>query len=172
MVYKFRNGFHVRGNLSAQDTGEFLEKIRGEQGGDLTADVVVDRARPKRSPIHGAFEWDDAVAAEEYRREQARFLIRSVVVTYEDQPDVPEDVRAFVCVRKEDNAESDRPNDKVYTGTLDAMNDPVMREQVVRQAIAEATAWQRRWRQFDELANVFRAINETKEKLVAEPASA
>lgn len=51
-----------------------------EQHGKLTAELVVEAARDPDSPLHSAFTWDDAEAARERRLEQARSLIRSVVI--------------------------------------------------------------------------------------------
>jgi len=51
-----------------------------ERKGRLTASKVVDAARNPASPLHACFEWDDDVAAEGYRLEQARRLIRGVKV--------------------------------------------------------------------------------------------
>ena len=51
-----------------------------ERAGKLTAHAVVDAARDAKSPLHGYFEWDDSKAAEQYRLDQARVLIRTVQV--------------------------------------------------------------------------------------------
>jgi len=58
-----------------------------EHRGRLTAAAVVDSARDPQSPLHRYFEWDDTSAAESWRLEQARSLIRSVrvIVTYETE---------------------------------------------------------------------------------------
>lgn len=47
-----------------------------KQYGDVTAERVLDSARPKNSPLHDEFTWDDSAAAEAYRLEEARRLIR------------------------------------------------------------------------------------------------
>lgn len=75
--YKYQ-GLRVPG-LKAEDAYEELERIREERG--LTPQNVVDESRPKEAVLHPAFEWRDKVAAEEYRKHQARHIIRSVVVT-------------------------------------------------------------------------------------------
>lgn len=59
-----------------------LEALR--RTGPLTASRVVDAARDPLNPLHAAFEWDDAVAADLYRAEQARRLIRAVVIVSSD----------------------------------------------------------------------------------------
>lgn len=41
----------------------------------LQSRVVLDEARDSHSPIHDVFEWDDTVAAEAHRLQQARELI-------------------------------------------------------------------------------------------------
>lgn len=47
-----------------------------KRDGCVRPSVVVNEARPKKSPIHDDFEWDDAKAAEEFRLSQARQYIR------------------------------------------------------------------------------------------------
>jgi len=49
-----------------------------ERDGRLYPADVVNAARPKSSPLHRYFDWDDRSAAEKYRLDQARALIRSV----------------------------------------------------------------------------------------------
>ncbi len=51
-----------------------------EETGTLRVDDVIDEARDPDSPLHTEFDWDDSVAAEKWRREQARELIRTVRV--------------------------------------------------------------------------------------------
>lgn len=57
-----------------------LNKIAGLHGGRLTPEAVIEDARSPKSPLHDQFEWDDSVAAQHWRTEQARQLIRSVTV--------------------------------------------------------------------------------------------
>jgi hypothetical protein len=50
-----------------------------ERDGLLTPAAVVAAAEPKDSPLHGAFEWRNSVAASRYREWQARQLIRAII---------------------------------------------------------------------------------------------
>ena len=75
-------------SIDAEIVGVELERIRSLTGGLKPKDVV-KKARPKRSPIHKAFEWDDDVAGEKYRVHQARNLIRAVRVVVDDGSDEP-----------------------------------------------------------------------------------
>lgn len=40
---------------------------------------IVARARPRNSPIHGLFQWNDTKAADHYRLEQARSLVGAIM---------------------------------------------------------------------------------------------
>lgn len=71
-----------------------------ERRGKLTPSIVVDEARNEKHPLHGRFEWCDAIAGERFRRVQAADLIRSVHVVYQDASGKPQDVRAFYAVRR------------------------------------------------------------------------
>ncbi|CAE6856779.1 hypothetical protein R75461_07754 [Paraburkholderia nemoris] len=55
-----------------------LQWLHDKHDNTLDAGIVVRDARRVRSPLHACFEWDDAVAGQQYRLEQARHLIRSV----------------------------------------------------------------------------------------------
>ncbi len=63
-------------------TDEALAEIKAleDRRGRLTPQEVVEAARAEASAIHGCFEWDDGKAAEAYRIEQARELIRRVKI--------------------------------------------------------------------------------------------
>lgn len=66
------------------------------KGSDLSASDLVDDARHESSPLHVMFEWDDSVAAEAYRIDQAEGVIRRVKVHVVITPEtVPVRVRAF-----------------------------------------------------------------------------
>ena len=65
----------MNGEAKKQKIHERLQALAA--GGRLTPDAVVADAKKRTSPLHGAFEWDDAVAGHKYRIEQARSLIQS-----------------------------------------------------------------------------------------------
>src|SRR5262245_51733442 len=95
MVYEWRKGAHVK--VDANVAGKELERIR-KRDGKIETEVVVKEAKPKGAPLHEAFEWDDGVAAEEFRKHQARALVKSLVVVVEE---VEEPEPAFVHVKVE-----------------------------------------------------------------------
>lgn len=57
-----------------------LNRLADENEGKLIPQSVVDAARDPENPMHAVFEWDDAVAGEKWRLEQARTMIRDVKV--------------------------------------------------------------------------------------------
>ncbi|MFO0271514.1 MAG: hypothetical protein ACK53W_13385 [Gemmatimonadota bacterium] len=57
------------------DVEQALRGLERPDGRIVPAEVV-DAARDPTSPLHGHFEWDDTVAAERHRLDQARQLIR------------------------------------------------------------------------------------------------
>lgn len=158
MVYQWKPG--TRLSADPQAVGERLEVLQARHGDALTAEQVVEDARDESSPLHPCFEWDDTVAAEEYRKEQARYLLRALIVVSEPEEEgaaegrpAPEGRahRAYVVVREED--------DDRYVPTVRAMSDEELRNQVLAQALAELRAVQRKYAELRELARVFEAID-------------
>lgn len=72
-----------RNEMAGDDVEKRLSALAKKAGGLLTAEVVVEDARNPSSPLHAHFDWDNDVAAEKWRLEQARRLIRSVKITVE-----------------------------------------------------------------------------------------
>lgn len=84
----------------SNDLRDHLNRIYQEFG-KVTAQLVVEDARPDGSPLHGRFEWDNNVAGEAFRRQQAQDLIQSVRTVYKAADDKgPErSIRAWQAVR-------------------------------------------------------------------------
>ena len=107
------------------DLREQLQEIRSKHG-KLTPVLVVDEARDESSPLHHHFDWDNDDAAESWRKEQARLLIKSVRITYE-VGGKDHSVRAFHAIRQE------HLNEPVYEPSEVVATDPMLREIVLRQ---------------------------------------
>lgn len=93
----------ARIKADANVAGQMFEKL--EQTVGLTAETLLDANRPEDAPLHDEFEWDDSVAAEEYRKDQARHLIRCLQVKPSTEQVKP--VRAYF---RTDAAEYDSLN--------------------------------------------------------------
>lgn len=116
-VYSFRTGAHVKG-VEPPVAGCELERIRRVNAGKLRSKTVVDEARPEQAPLHPAFEWDDAAAAEAHRCQQARELIRAVRVKY---PDSAQPEPAFVHIKAQPAGDSYYQNTRICVGNPDEL---------------------------------------------------
>ena len=80
MVYKWDKG--SRFSVSAQVAGEVCEEL--EKKGELTARNLVAVSRPDDAPLHKCFNWNNEEAAELYREQQGRHLIRCLITVPEN----------------------------------------------------------------------------------------
>jgi hypothetical protein len=120
------------------------------QHGKLTPQLVVDTARDPEHPLHSRFEWDDAVAGEAWRREQAHDLIRKAKVVYREASDAePEkSVRAFIAIRAE--------NGHVFDPVEEVADDPFRRKLALADMEREWKALYRRYQEFGEFLDMVR----------------
>lgn len=147
-TYTFVEGARLKGD--AQAAGETLEHLRTNHGGLLTAELVVEQARQQSSPLHGYFEWDDTEAAHQYRLEQARHLIRHIVVR-EAETAAPR--KAYVQVQVKDV--------RAYTDTVEALQDEGLRLYVLNQAKRDLESFARRYGELEELAGMLPVVHKT-----------
>ncbi|UAB76955.1 hypothetical protein INR77_08850 [Erythrobacter sp. SCSIO 43205] len=152
MIYKWKTG--SKALVDAQVAGEEIERLRVHQNGRLEARDLVEASRDANAPLHPAFEWDNNIAAEKFRVEQAKYMIRSVEVVVQKGDEKQAPIRAFVSVV--------RDNDRSYTSTFHALSDSELRQQVVAQAWKELEAWQKRHAELVEFAGIFAKIEEAR----------
>jgi len=135
----------------AQIIGNFLDKKF--PNGTFTPKDVLDTARPKRSPLHKYFEWDDSEAAEKYRLQQAGAIVRCIVVNIPNE-DIPKSVS--IRFKNEDGSIN-----RQYMNTEDAIGIPDAVDQLLADAIKSIKGWQRRYAMFKnekKLRKIFSAI--------------
>lgn len=150
LAYKWVPGCRLKGN--AQEVGEFLEALRTSSG--LTADTVLAAARPADSLIHPYFEWDDTIAAEKHRREQAGQLIRSITVKVSEQ-EPTEQVRAWAAIGSKEAR---------YVNTIEAMSQPDLRRQLLEAALKELAVFQAKYQHLYELSELFVAAESVRQR--------
>lgn len=121
--------------MSLRDT---LQAIYDERG-ELTPSLVVDTARPDDHPLHDRFEWNDAIAGEAHRREQARRLIRSVRIVDNHDPKKPRHIRAFVSVARGNDTQPS------YEPTEDAISNELAWRLVMQQMERDIAALKRKY---------------------------
>lgn len=152
MIYQWKPEARVK--VAAQLAGEELERIRTWNNGRLEPEAVVRESAAPGAPLHDEFEWNNRAAAECYRLDQARYLIRSIGVVVDRDDEDARPVRAFVSVQRDE--------DRSYTSTAHALADPELRAQVIAQAWCELEAWRKRHAELIELARVFTVIDQAR----------
>lgn len=128
---------------------DHLFAIRDANKGRLTPDLVVDAARPKSSPLHHRFEWNDKAAGEAYRRVQAEQLIREVRVKYTDPKGKQQSTRAFVASRFDDY-----PDDSNYRPIEEVVADPFAYQVLLQECRREWKSFEAKYRHLEEFASI------------------
>lgn len=148
MVYRY-NKFSYK--VPAQVVGEHFEKIEKKYG-EVNREKVLDSARPAKSPIHELFEWDDSIAAEQYRLTQAGLLITNLDVEIETEETEPVIVRAYMNVSE------------TTKGTFINVNSAFQSEDtkaiVLRRAYQEMQTFRRKYSELIELSAIFAVIDD------------
>lgn len=114
-----------------------INEIAERNNGKITPAMVVAEAKRKDHPLHQFFEWDDRIAGNKYREDQARGYIRSVrvTITVENKP-----LRAVAYVR-DPNAQ---PKEQGYIETRRLRtDDDRKREAIIKEFSNAASALER-----------------------------
>lgn len=151
--YRFRPGYHAK--VKAEIAGTELDRITKENDGRLTPKHVVSESRPASAPLHPVFEWDDSIAAELHREEQARCLIRSTL-TIISAGEVETPIKSYLNVdpHKEEGSE-----ERFYVPSGVAMTDEEYHTYVVADAERYLLGAKERFKQIKEMAGIFAEID-------------
>jgi hypothetical protein len=146
MVYQWKQAAQVKAD--AQIAGCVCEELQNTVG--LTAETLVEASREKTAPLHDCFEWHDKTAAEEYRKHQARHIIGSLVIVSEEQ----EPVRAFLSIERQS---------AIYESVNTIVQQEDKREKMLRMALMELKAFERKYAALTEFTTLFDAIDKMTE---------
>jgi hypothetical protein len=139
--------------MSLMTLQQSLETLANENRGELTPATVVEYARPKASPIHDRFTWNDKVAGEKFRLVEAAMLIRSVRVSFEQNDgtkSVP--MRAWVNVREQYGEPG------AYVPIQRALTSTETTDMILTQAKREADAFRQKYAGLEAARKVVEAI--------------
>lgn len=150
---RFQAGEHPE----AKAVGEHLELLRERFKGELTPEDVIADAKNGNSPLHSFFEWSDSEAAHQYRLQQARGLIRSVVAIYAREEAPPIRTRAYVHINE--------PGAPHYREASHAMSLSKTRDMVLLNALNELLQWQKKYKDLVEFASLFEAVQQVQLQL-------
>ncbi len=138
-------------SIDAQASGEELERLQPH-----SAEQVLSAACKRSSPLHRAFDWDDASAAHEHRLSTARLILRSLRYEVRLTPSGPMRVcRYFVGLNSQ-------PKEERYVTFARIMSDKDLRAEMLDQLKRELKSFAERNADFRgerALKEVFRAID-------------
>ena len=161
--YKARASSHIN-DKEAQIIGRWLETMPL-----ITRQAVLNDARNTKSPLHPFIEWDNRKAAESWRLEQAQHLINAIRVVVEIDGEEVETV-AFHRLIMESTQDNDGDNPPVayYKPVLDLTAEE-MRDQVLKNALAELVSWRNRYAEFEKVyKKMFGEIDATVKQIESE----
>lgn len=153
MVYSYKNyGYKVPASV----VGKEFERIESEHG-EITADLVLQEATPEDSPLHELFEWDDPKAAHSYRLQQAVVLICNLTREVESEDEeTPLITRAYVDVSENTKGK--------FINVKSAFQNVDTKEIVLKRALNELKAFEEKYKNLLELAELFEVIDDLIEK--------
>ena len=156
--YVFREDEPIRikaaGKADPQVIGQALQEIAKDHGQELSPKHVVDAARSSNHPLHPHFEWDDALAAEAFRLDQARNIIR--IVRVEDVESKEGTSRAFLSVATKDGV--------AYRGFDEVKRSVELQTALLQGAKRDLDAFERRYRELMDVCQIVSKAREAVQK--------
>jgi phage pi2 protein 07 len=148
-------------NKITKERIDVLLRLKKESG--LTAESVIAEAKKKKSPLHELFEWDDTIAGEKWRLQQARVFINEVKILIDTK-----EYYAFENVSLDTN-EIENPC-REYMERQEIIQTPALRQQVMMSAYNQLLYWKAKYEQyqFTEFSNLMHAIDSIKPKINVE----
>lgn len=149
-------GCNTRRIMKINRRADFIEELKRRNGGLITPELLVKHSKPKTSPTHNDFEWDDTKAGHNYRLWQARKII-SVFVTMVQSDSGPVSTRAYVSLS------TDRVRGG-YRSIGEILDNESLRNQLLVDALSELRAIQKKYAAIQELTGVFKEVSKAIKK--------
>lgn len=149
---RFKRGTRIPPGVDKSDA---MQALLNYSHRHISAEQVYEEVSSNTlHPLYNWYEWDPDKAMHAHHMSQTRQMLRSVEFVIEYEPAGEIVVSAMTSVH--DKATGKR----VYTSTLDAMNDPEYREQILLSAMNELRRFQAKYRNLSELAQVMATIKQ------------
>jgi hypothetical protein len=158
MEYAWKKGFPWASRADPQAVADRILEL-SSSGKHPNASDVLEDGRRIDAPHHNIFEWEDSIAAEQYRLGQAGHILRSIVIVQTDSTEAKKPIRAFVHVIPPEQ------KDPAYVNIVDAMKNDDMRRQVLEKAMGELEIWRETYENYLEFLPVINAIEEIRPKV-------
>lgn len=156
--YAFKSASRIKAD--ADKTAQLFKKL--ESGKGLTAKNVVNASRPKKAVLHNEFEWNDSIAAENYREGQARHIMNSLIIVHSETKESVRHCFPITIVKDDEEVR------EYHTMEVIANNDEY-KQQIIDRAKSELEAFRHKYNMLeniDEFAELFGLIEEMTEVAV------
>ena len=139
VVWKFNNLYKA----DAEKVSKEIESIP-----NATPSSILEFARNENSELHKCFEWDDTVAAEKYRLQQARNIVCNLVYQ-EEKKEEPTKLRVFY----------NKSSTNTYQPTRVLVRNEDSYKELLMQAKSELRAFKNKYKMLTELEDIFNLID-------------
>lgn len=142
---------------TAEVLGQMVEDIvrRGEE---VTPKLIVELGKPKSSPIHDIFTWDDKKAAEAHRLNEARHALSCLLVI----TSTGEDAHTEKALFNIKTVQVGDPNQarREYVQRSDVFSSEYVRLQIKQDALRELRLFREKYSSlgFEEFAPIYEAV--------------
>jgi hypothetical protein len=154
-VYRIKRGSTIP-QRDAAVLAEGIAAVAARHEGTVSPPELVDAARPKDATLHRFFEWDNKMAAEQWRLWWARHLLNSVekrIVYRKADADAPAEPRHVRFMHSVHIARDDGVVERRYAPLELVIKRRDLLAEVIENAEREIHGWQRRYRDYRELPN-------------------
>ena len=116
-------------------------------GESVTAQQILDYARNPETELHKCFEWNDSIAAEKFRLQQARTVVCNLVIVEDKSKPEPQKIRVMQFTE-----ESYKPVQLIVRNKTEY-------ESLLERARAELRAFKKRYHTLVELEEILALID-------------
>lgn len=154
--YIWAKGTRVK--VAPKKASEEFERIRAKYR-KLRPENVVQESKPAKALLHKEFVWDDKKAADAFRIERARDLIRHLRVVIVGEQKQPAEHRVYVNVDTSSETAEAGDAERSYVPKVEVLKDEELHHRALGEAIRLLIAFRRRFEELAELRPVFREID-------------
>lgn len=136
-------GFNYKAD--ANKVGKEIELIT-----EKTPENIVDYARNEKTELHKIFEWNDSIASELYRKQQATTMLNNLVyIVREDIGSPAKEIKAFVNTKKNEE----------YKPIEYVLKSPTEYNRMLEKATARLKAVRNQYSELIELKDIYDLID-------------
>lgn len=120
-------------------------------GETFTCKQIVEKAKDRNTELHKCFEWDNEIAADKYRLQQAGLIIRNLVITrVEEEKEQKTPLRMFVSTGERTGA---------YKPVKSVVRVQSEYENLLERAYSELRAFKNKYSMLKELDEILALID-------------